>query len=250
MDDSGCQEGKSQFVIDNPVVVPTGAKYHREVDFSSATDYGLEFVRTYNSAWGGYGILGSSGNKWASNLDLKLSFYGTDGKVCYPSVNHDCDSYKPSFAQMAEILVHRDNGDNIVFVFDGAAMAFKSEEEPLSSLVELSDGRYRLQWPEGGYEIYRSDGVILERRQPDGVGLIYEYDAKNRPTRMVHTSGRYISFGYDGSNYHYLTHITAPDGSVYKWGPENVFDPVRNYSYSIGYRIEYPDGKGNKTYLY
>ena len=218
-------------LCDNPVDIITGAKYQKETDFASASDDGLRLDRIYNAAWFGYGIFSNNGGIWTSNFDLKLQ-----SADCYPVSGgnpwvNSCELNSP-----VELFAHREDGDVIRFVYDSLSTTWRgSEEAPLAKIVKQADGTYKLTWPDGSFDIYSSYGFILQRKKADSVGLTFTYDASKKLTRVTHTSGRFITFVYNGTN---LVQVIDPSGAVY------------NYGYTLGSmnQVNFPDGKGNVTY--
>jgi len=234
-------------ICDNPVDIASGKKFDFSTDFSSLVDDGLELKRVYNQSWAGLGLLGYG---WISNFDIKLSFNDPWGWIedsCYPIPTGMRCAQVMSGVNIASLFAHRENGNVVRFDYDGNTSTWRgSTEDPLAYITRLANGNFKLNWPEGGYEIYRPDGFVIQRMRPDGVGLTYTYDNAPRLTRVTHTSGRYVQFVYGSTlpnSGAQLTQIIDPIGNIYTFKYPGAYGSSLN-------EVIYPDGKGNLLYHY
>ncbi|WNH53222.1 RHS repeat-associated core domain-containing protein [Stenotrophomonas oahuensis] len=191
----------------NPVSVVSGSKVQRENDFSLGW---LDFYRTLNSS---YQTQGGIGRYWTHNLSMRLYGAGTAyAVVAYPSGS------LMSFS-----------GDEAV---DGSGATLRSAGGGEYDLY-LEDGRYR----------FNVSGRLSRIERYAGDTLSIEFDGKLRISRVVHSSGRIVEFGYDGTSAigeSELAYIKDLDG------------PLVTYAYDDEFRIRsatYRDGT-SRRYLY
>ncbi|MGO4550473.1 DUF6531 domain-containing protein [Lysobacter sp. 2RAF19] len=243
-------EPVEQHLCDNPVDIVTGKKFEFAEDFAHASLSGLRFQRSYNQAWSGVGILGK---QWVTTHDVQLSdrrWPESPGSGCYQRAGILPCTIDPA-AQ--EIYAHRETGDVVTFTWSAADNAWSgSTEEPFARITRQPNGSFVLAWNDGNREIYDAGGVVLQRLQPDGVGLTYEYGDRQKLVRVRHTTGAEITFTWAHTPWggDRVLEVVDPAGQTYK------FDYDTRGGYSGGHDrmrlngVRYPDGKAALTYHY
>jgi YD repeat-containing protein len=201
----------------NPVVLLNGNKIEREVDFVSGGEAGLHLQRAYNHYWRGIGIFG---RHWISNFDFKLSFggsgttyvngvIGVDG--CYPrpgggTCGIGSNTYIAALRPDGRINGYRLNSGDGIF-YDTKASA-------VSKIVRQANGDFVLYGEGDQVETYSSAGYIKSVNNAQGVGWTFTYANTTYPTRVTHTSGRYVEFTWTGNQ---LTAVRDPAGNSYSY---------------------------------
>lgn len=194
-----------QGLVGNPVVVSTGSKVESEVDFETASEMGLFLSRTYNS---GSDAIGLFGRHWASNFDYKLTFGGYQVNGCYPRPGGGTCA----IGAATTIWAHRPNGVIVKFVKNAAdGIFYEDKPSPVARIVIEADGRFRHYAEDKSRELYSSSGYIQEIKSFYNVAWNFTYSG-TYPTRVTHTSGRYIEFFWTGNR---LTSVRDPAGSYY-----------------------------------
>ncbi len=191
----------------NPVSVVSGSKIQRENDFSLGW---LDFYRTMNSS---YQMQGGMGRYWSHSLGMRL--YGASTSysvVAYPSGS----------------LLRFASGE----AMDGSGATLRSAGGGEYDLYQ-EDGRYR----------FNASGRLSSIERYAGDTLNIEFDGKQRISRVVHSSGRSVDFGYDNASAlgeSELTYIKDLDG------------PLVTYAYDDQFRLQgatYRNGT-SRRYLY
>ncbi|MEC4728968.1 DUF6531 domain-containing protein [Shewanella sp. D64] len=157
--DTGLSEG---LTCANPIMVRTGAKIEKVVDFQGKGEFPLKIERTYNSKGRGNSWFGF---KWSSNLRFKLDFKGY-------------------------ILNHRPNGKQIKFVKDAQGTWSDYKEDSIQTLAQ-SGNKWILKTEGGITEEYDTSGKILKRTHPTGIAHTYSY---SNGIRVTHSSGRWLHY--------------------------------------------------------
>jgi RHS repeat-associated protein len=179
-----------------PVLIKTGAKILREMDFMTGGEAPLSVYRTYNHNRDSL-TSGLFGKYWTSNLDYRLVF---------TEVN-----YVPT------IWSYRPDGGRISYTQKNG----RWEDSKTASVGWIegprADGTWVLHDEAGGTETYKSNGFVQAVRNRHGVGWDYIYN--NGPLwRIAHTT----------DPNHYLELETWPSGRV-----KAIKDPNGNtYTYN------------------
>lgn len=199
--DCGSQAG-------NPVVFSTGNKIQPELDVASRGEMGLSLTRTYNYYWNGIGIFG---RRWLSNYDYKLLFTTDDPtSSCYPRPGNDrCDPLNKT------IWAQRPDGRKIKFNYSNSPTPGWYEDKPYPVARILQAGSaYTLYSEDRTVEIYDYNGFPTTIKSRPGIGWRFTYDGNHYLTRVTHSSGRHIDFGWSNG---LLSQITDPAGNVYRY---------------------------------
>ncbi len=144
----------------NPISVVSGSKVQSEVDVD--LDW-IQLDRTFDSS---FPTLGGIGRYWTHNLNARLYYAGGGGiaAVVFPG--------------------GRTVGFNALEANDGSGVVIRKDGN--GYILFLEDGRYRFN---SGGRLFR-----IERYAGDAVDI--EFDSLQRISRVVHSSGRSIEFGY------------------------------------------------------
>lgn len=192
-------------VAGNPVVLLNGNKIEREVDFVSNGEAGLNLQRAYNHYWQGIGIFGKH---WISNFDFKLSFGGSD---CYPRPGGGtCDIGSNTYIA----ALRPDGSANGYRLNSGDGVFYETKASPVSKIVRQANGDFVLYGEGDQIETYSSAGYIKSVNNAQGVGWTFTYTNTTYPTRVTHTSGRYVEFTWTGNQ---LTAVRDPAGTSYSY---------------------------------
>lgn len=192
----------------NPVVFSTGNKIEPETDFTSAGEMALSLTRTYNYYWNGIGIFG---RRWLSDYDYKLLFTTDDPtSSCYPRPGNDrCDPLnKPIWAQ-------RPDGRKIKFNYSTTPTPGWYEDKPAPVAKILQTGNtYTLYSEDRTVEVYDYYGFPSTIKNQQNIGWTFTYDSSHYLTRVTHSSGRHVDFGWNSGT---LAQVTDPAGNVYRY---------------------------------
>ena len=169
----------------NPVSVVSGSKVQRESDIS--LDW-LEFHRTFDSS---YRTLGGIGRHWTHSLNMRL-YYNSGGGV------------------------------GAVLLPDGGILSFSGSEaiDGSGALLRNESGSYVLYWEDGRYR-FNGDGRLARIDRYSGDWLSIEFDGMQRISRVVHSTGRNVEFGYIGAladGETELAYVNGQDGPLVAYG--------------------------------
>jgi RHS repeat-associated protein len=201
-------EDEGQPTAGNPVVLSSGNKIEREVDFAGSE---LRLERTWNQHWDGVGLFGYH---WLSNFDYKLSFGSSYGiSSCYP---------RPSIAECQTghsydtIWAHRPDGRKIRYGKAADGVYYEEKASPISRIVRQANGTWVLYGEHANVERYRTGGLPLEVKDEQGIGWTFAYGGMQgtQLQRVTHTSSRFIQFLWSGDE---LTQIKDPAGNAYRY---------------------------------
>lgn len=189
----------------NPILLSTGNKIEREVDFSTGGEAGLFLARTYNHYWDGVGLFGKH---WLSNLDYKLTFGTSQVNSCYPRPGGGSCSVGSS----TEIWSLRPDGRRIKYIRNASdGIFYEDKPGPISRIVKQADGSFVLYTEDNDVETYSSAGYVSTVKNEHGIGWTYTYSG-TYPSKVTHTSGRYIQFTWSGTQ---LVTVRDPAGNNY-----------------------------------
>ncbi len=185
-----CDDDGSNPISGNPIVLSTGNKVEPELDFASAGEMPLTLRRTYDHFWKYPGLFGKY---WISSFDYSLVWQNNDALI---------------FAQ-------RPDGRRIKFVRVGTTNRWNEDKlSPVAYIVKNADGTYTHATEDIATETYDGGGKPLVIKDPHGIGWTFTYAANHYPTRITHTSGRYIQLTWTSGQ---LTSVTDPTGAVYAY---------------------------------
>lgn len=187
------------------VVISNGNKLESERDFESFGEIPLSLTRTYNHYWQGVGLFG---RYWTSSFDYKLTFGTTALNSCYPRPGGGACSIGANTI----IYAWRPDGRTIKYTKATDGLFYEDKPEPISRIELQVDGRLFLFTENGGLEIYSSAGYVERVRTRTNVGWIFSYNNGTYPSRVTHTSGKYVEFTWAGTQ---LTAIRDPAGNYY-----------------------------------
>ncbi|MFP7722732.1 DUF6531 domain-containing protein [Lysobacter sp. A3-1-A15] len=189
----------------NPIIPATGNKIEPELDFASAGEMGLSLQRVYNHYWQGAGLFGKH---WVSNFDYRITFGTTAIDSCYPRPGGgSC-----GIAANTVIYAWRPDGRTIKFVRNATdGVFYEAKASPIARIVKQADGSFLLHSETNGTERYSPAGYVTDVSNAQGVGWAFSYSG-TYPTRVTHTSGRYIEFVWSSGR---LTSVRDPAGNYY-----------------------------------
>ncbi|KLD71395.1 DUF6531 domain-containing protein [Xanthomonas pisi] len=190
--------------VGNPIVLATGNKIEKEVDFLSGGDMGLQLSRTYNHYWTGAGLFG---RQWISNFDYKLST-GTTVDSCYPRPGGGNCGLSGNV-----LYAWRPDGTTLKFTLNSelGGIYVTSGNRGWPRIAQRSDGKWVLTDENNATEVYSASGYVESVTNPYGIGWTYSYNG-TLPTRVTHTSGRYVEFSWNGNQ---LIAVRDPAGNYY-----------------------------------
>lgn len=197
----------------NPVVFSTGNKIEPETDFTSLGEMPLSLARTYNYYWNGIGLFG---RRWLSDYDYKLLFTTDDPtSSCYPRPgNSRCDPLnKPIWAQ-------RPDGRKIKFNYSATPVPGWYEDKPSPVAKILQTGTtYTLYSEDRTIEVYDYYGFPSTIKNQQNIGWTFTFDSNHYLTRVTHSSGRHVDFGWEGGT---LATVTDPAEHVYRYSYRTI----------------------------
>lgn len=172
----------------NPIRFSTGQKIERETDFIGEGQVPLSLTRDYDSQ---RPLDGLFGRYWQSNFDYRLQI-STDGIfLTYPGRGYFKFNWDPA--------------DNTWRAVANGVNAFIRKE---------TDGSYTLNWVNDSTQRYDAGGKPIAIRDTHSVGIDFTYDGSGRLYRVTATTGRYVQFGWTGTQ---LTQVTDPAGNLYSY---------------------------------
>jgi hypothetical protein len=189
----------------NPIIISTGNKVEPEGDFFSAAEMGLSLSRTYNHYWQGAGLFGKH---WVSNLDYKLTFGTTALNGCYPRPGGGACS----IGSNTIIYAWRPDGRTVKYVKRANGSFYEDKPEAVSRIEPQGDGNFFLFGENHEVEIYSSAGYVTKVQNQQNVSWTFSYANGTYPSRVTHTSGRYIEFTWTSGQ---LTAVRDPAGNYY-----------------------------------
>lgn len=180
----------------NPVVVSSGNKIEKAIDFLGKGDFPLKIERNYNNKWGGTGLFG---DKWIANFGYSITI---EMGPIYPK----------------KAIAKRPDGTEITFTGNGFTL-FTGDY--LNRIEKASDnsGDWTIISEAGVQERYSSDGKLLKRTDKNGIYHDYTYQG-GKLHKVTHASGRTLTFSYSGDK---VSRITDAAGNHY------------DYTYQDGY---------------
>lgn len=197
--------GERGLTCGNPIVASTGNKVESEIDFTSGGEAGLFLRREYNKLWDGVGIFGKN---WLSNFDYRLTFgAATTISSCYPRPGGGACSVGAN----SIIYAHRPDARTIKFIKHADGTFYEDKASAVAKIVTQANGSFMLYGEDREVERYTPTGYIAEIKDEHGIGWVYTYSG-TYPTRVTHTSGRYVDFVWTGSQ---LTSVRDPAGNYY-----------------------------------
>lgn len=245
-------EIESECKTDNPVILMSGEKYLRQVDYTSA-DGVLRFERTYRSTDGFFNSYGSS------YLVDNSEPIGTEFEACYPSYYPGPGSYAGAPVPFCFATASNGNDMQVVVLDSGRRLTFENvgsdtpaNDFPLNRLSKLIDSNGNDTWElvleDNSTHTYDDQGRLIRRDFVGSYALDFTYEEERsvehphspvgRPSSLTDSRGRTLTFSYN-------TH-----GRL-----ESFLDPeLREYSYQYDEmgnltKVIYPDG-AERTYLY
>lgn len=223
-------------VTSQPVVVTTGNKVQREVDFAAFGQAPLSLARTYNKSWDGQGIFG---RKWTSTFDYKLGFLYYDG-VSTKQCIRTPDSTACFPINVQEIYVHRGDGARYTFRRRDPQdpMFIDSKPDSIATLRQVGNN-WVLRTEEHTVETFNESGLPISVLDETGAGWTFAFDAATGSflQSVSHTSGRSVSFTWTNNK---VASVTDTAGNVYGYG----------YNGDFLTSVTYPGGTGSRTYHY
>ena len=233
--------------VGNPIVLSTGNKIESETDFASGGEQGLYLERTYNHDWSGYGLFGGH---WQSNFDYKLTFGTMAIDACYPRPGGGTCG----IGSNTIIYAWRPDGRTIKYIKQADGIFYEDKPGPISTIVKQADGSFLLSDDMFNREHYSSAGYIADIQDDHNIGWTFSYNG-TYPTKVTHTSGRYVQFTWTGTQ---LTSVRDPAGNYYGYAySANIFGTGLNRlsavsmpgtpATSVAYHYELATDKGALT---
>jgi YD repeat-containing protein len=231
--ETGTDTGTTGASCGNPVILKTGNKIERDVDFASVNDFGLTLERTYNQLSDASGLFGASMH---SSLDERLIKTGVLSG----------DGLRSKLAYLTRA------GEWRYFLRDGLSNRWNFGGIPNSYDYVLRDssGQWVMYHASGAVMTFASGGSLLRSVTPQGVSWFLQYSNPNfevlgnspNPTltRITHSNGRFIQVSISAIGAFYrITSVTDPIGKLY------------SYSYtSTGFKlaaVTYPTSTGERV---
>ena len=202
----------------DPVVLSSGNSIEPEVDFVTSGELGLRLNRTYNHFWKGAGLFG---RYWVSNFDYMLTFGSTFLNDCYPNPGGGACTVGSNTV----IYAWRPDGRTIKFIKNASNGIFYEDKPSPVAYIVATSSNLTLHNEQNGIELYGTTGRVHSIMNQRSVGWTWTYSG-TYPTRITHTSGRYLSFAWSSGQ---LVKVTDPAGSefIYTYAV-NTFGPGLN----------------------
>jgi RHS repeat-associated protein len=188
------------------VILSTGENTENEVDFTSRGEAGLWLERDYHSLWTGVGLFGKY---WVSNFDYKLTFDTAAVNSCYPRPGGGACT----IGTKTVIYAHRPDARAIKFLKQADGSFLEEKPGPVAKIVVQADGSFALYSEDRDVETYNTNGYVTSVKDEYSVGWTYTYSG-TYPTRVTHTSGRYIGFTWSSGQ---LTTVNDPSNNSYTY---------------------------------
>lgn len=180
-------ERRSSGYAEDPVNTATGnfTTTTTDLDFPD-TVFGLAWSRTYNSLDRNGSALGP---RWTAGFGSHV-VAGDGAEVTLVSDDGHTTSLTPVLPLTTPLVYGR-------------------AEELFGVLSEAPDGGWRLAFDDGRVDVFGADGRLVSRSNWDSQHVDLAYDTDGRLAAATHSSGRALSFAYDGAR---LLAVTADDG--------------------------------------
>ena len=190
---------------ERPVIIATGEKFKREVDFSAASDYGLAHGRTYRS----FGASGRMfGAKWSSQYDYPtLKTAGCYASPDYPNV---CVPRTVTFAEPeGAAYTYTLDGDAIYSVKGATAMGTLYYDGPDAAVP------WRLMRANKTYLFNARGRVQTVYAGGSGPSVTFTYAANGyEPVRVTNAAGQTIEFTWTSGR---VTQVRDPGGNTWTY---------------------------------
>lgn len=248
--DSNMEPEQSCKTTANPVVLATGEKVKKEVDFESEGLHGISLARTYRSKNPDGSVFGKH---WLSSLDPpKLT-------------NSACHKPKQDFDCVPKAIAHiSETGTKVAYQYAGHGPLVNEGKRPDEYYYYTSGGgtlkkivykpRENVALYMGGHKYTFTLNNVLQDVRDESSQIVRKYHYNgSRLVSISNLPGQSITFGWEGDKvtairdtggavwaYAYngngmLTQVTAPGGNVRNYHYENP-DPTRLTGISIGGR--------------
>lgn len=229
-----------------PVILSTGYKVLDEIDYVASGDFGLYIDRHYslNSAGGMWG------RNWHSVLDnrLKFKFNDTTEAWCFSSVGFlSTECTRAMTSSTLEYIIYSKGDAHYKFEWNPASSDWRVANIPSTKMVLKQtgvNGAWAVEHEDGRIETYHKNGRLQSIKNINNIAwnLVYDSEANNKLQTLTHSSGRSITFGWNGNDK--VSSITDNFGRVISYGYgirlETVTfanGDVKRYLYT-GYRID------------
>src|SRR5690606_20054473 len=108
----------------------------------------------------------------------------------------------------------RPDGRRIKYIRNASdGIFYEDKASPISRIVKQADGSFILYTEDNDVESYSSSGYVSTVKNEHGVGWTFTYSG-TYPTKVTHTSGRYIQFTWSGTQ---LVTVRDPAGNNYSY---------------------------------
>ena len=212
----------------NPINFSIGNKFQEVTDYFTAGRHPLHFTRYYNSRGDTNTHAASLGLGWRSNFDRYLR--------ATLSTN-----------QLVSMVSERADGRELIFQYDGTNWVTDAD---VIARLEASATGWALTDDEETVETYEfgeggSISLVTIRTQ-DGYTQQFEYGPDRQLASVKDSSGRTLTFTYQGSLLHT---VTAPDGLVltYDYTSSGVIPGIQDRLASVTYSTV---PETSQSYLY
>jgi RHS repeat-associated protein len=208
----------------NPVMLSSGNKIERTVDFVSDGEMPLTLERTYNSFWPYATLMGN----WLTPFDYTLV----------------------RSAPTNTLWLQRPDGRRIRFNYNVTLTRWEEDKASSIATVTVTNGIYTHLTENGGSETYNAQGYVLSVRNRHGIGWNYQYSGGggpiNRIIQITHTNGRGITIAHNRQASRLV--VTDPDNRAWVYSmsygtssatilsvtPPGTNPTVTRYTYSFG----------------
>jgi len=219
----------------NPIMVETGNKVEKEVDFRGSGENPLSIIRYYNHLSGLDGVFGEN---WTSNFDYKLTF--TVGQVCTfidGTPDPSCEFNNGLITTIDTISLYRPDGSKQVFTLTFGSL-FEDKDGVYAKIIKNANGTFTLTESNLSRSVFNSSGMILSKSNPQGVTQTYNY-ASGKLSSITHQNGQALTYTWIGD---FIDKITDSAGNVYDY----------NYFGNKLSDVNYPSGSpsSSKSYHY
>ena len=177
----------SGVLTNNPILPATGEKIKLQTDFTDSVPHGLDFTRTYRTAWGDVSPASGMGSNWNHRFGMQLAFLS--------------DSLRKT--------VQMPDGSQRRFTRSSATAAWVNTDGT-DQLVESAAGFLFTNAQTDDVWVFNTSGKPTTSTQRNGWAYTLAYNPSGQLATVTNKFGRQLVLTYNANDL--LSGVTAPDG--------------------------------------
>ena len=178
---------QSGYLTGKPILPATGEKIKLQTDFTDSVPHGLDFTRTYRTAWGDVSPASGMGSNWNHRFGMQLAFLS--------------DSLRKT--------VQMPDGSQRRFTRSSATAAWVNTDGT-DQLVESAAGFLFTNAQTDDVWVFNTSGKPTTSTQRNGWAYTLAYNPSGQLATVTNKFGRQLVLTYNANGL--LSGVTAPDG--------------------------------------